>query len=231
MKENVYLEARWLSGLCCVPGPCLLGLLTKGGPLGACRNKDGIGQRTFFEKAKNKRKIHFWEYKLLLELATSQHAASAPSRLSVHSRGDSVSASSSLTGTPRTLYAPGPGEGETVTPQPASCPTQTQSRGGRLALGMYCVCRVCVCKGRSPALCPMGHRQPDPLPGPWNNHCQQMWPEAIFLQGVFKDLCSCDFLFFSFLLCCSLKGLVKRWKTNKQIKNKNKKKKEKSKHF
>ena len=107
VKENVYLEARWLSGLCCVPGPCLLGLLTKGGPLGACRNKDGIGQRTFFEKAKNKRKIHFWEYKLLLELATSQHAASAPSRLSVHSRGDSVSASSSLTGTPRTLYAPG----------------------------------------------------------------------------------------------------------------------------
>lgn len=41
----------------------------------------------------------------------------------------------------------------------------------------------------------MGHSRPDPTPGQWNDHCQQMWLEDIFIQGVFKDLCSCDFLF------------------------------------
>lgn len=50
--------------------------LTKGGSLGACRNKDGIGQRKCEKKkkkkrkAKNKRKICSWECKLLLQ--TSQ---------------------------------------------------------------------------------------------------------------------------------------------------------------
>lgn len=42
-----------------------------------------------------------------------------------------------------------------------------------------------------------------------------MWPEAIFIQGVFKDLCSCDFLFlFSVVLFFEI--LSSEEKTNKQ---------------
>ena len=53
---------------------------------------------------------------------------------------------------------------------------------------------VCVWEG-VPALCSLGHCQLDSPPGQWSKHYQQLWLVTIFLQGVFKDLCSCDFLF------------------------------------
>lgn len=53
----------------------------------------------------------------------------------------------------------------------------------------------------SPALCPLGHCQLDPLPGQ-DQPLSAAIRETIFARGVFKDLCfriSC----FSFLLCSS----------------------------
>lgn len=72
------------------------------------------------------------------------------------------------------------------------------------------VVRVCV-RAWGGVLCPLGHSQLDPPPGQWRDHCQQVCPEAIFIQGVFKGfyvVTAC----FSFLLCCSLKYLVKEGK-------------------
>lgn len=56
----------------------------------------------------------------------------------------------------------------------------------------------------------MGHSQLDPTPGQWKHHCQQMWPEAIFIQRVFKNFYVLVTSCFSFLLCCSLKYLKKK---------------------
>lgn len=86
-----------------------------------------------------------------------------------------------------------------------------------------CVTGVCVVVMRSPAEVP----QPSV---PWDTaslthrldsgkHFQQMWSEAIFIQGVFKDFYVLVTSCFSFLLCFSLKYLVKedKRKPRKQI--------------
>lgn len=93
--------------------------------------------------------------------------------------------------------------------KPASTPAQTQSPWSRLAPGMYCVCDRCAREfgwevpwQTGPGPVPHGTQPAGPNPGQWDDHCQQMWLEDIFIQGVFKDLCSCDFLFF--LFCCGV---------------------------
>lgn len=149
-------------------------LLTKYGLLGACRKKDGISQRKCEKKkkkAKNKRRICSWEQKL----ATSQHAPSALSCLPVHSHFDPLH-QLILDWDPQDPLCTWALGGWAVTPQPASCPAHRAAGTDGPP-----ECTVCVCKGGSPAHCSMGHCQLDPAPGQWNNQCQQMWPEAIFL--------------------------------------------------
>ena len=141
-------------------------LLTKGGSPGACRNKDGIGQRKCEKKEKPKIRGKFvpGSVNRCSRLAASQHPTGAPSRRPVQSHFDPLS-QLILDWDPKDTLCTWALRGWTVTLQPA-CP---QSRWSRLAPGMYCVCWLCACWQRSggggfPALCPLGHCQLDPLP-------------------------------------------------------------------
>ena len=121
--------------------------------------KENVKKKKKKRKAKNKRKICSWECKLLLQ--TSRF--SAPSHRPVHSHFDPLS-QLILDWDPKDPLCTWALGGWAVTLQPA-CP---QSRWSRLAPGMYCVCWLCACwrrwGGGSPALCPLGHCQLDPLP-------------------------------------------------------------------
>ena len=116
-----------------------------------------------------------------------------------------LSANSSFAGTPRTFSEPRPWKGG---PSPHSPPAPCLARRAtgadwplKCTVCVGCVrVGVCVWEG-VPALCSLGHCQLDSPPGQWSKHYQQLWLVIIFLQGVFKDLCSCDFLFlFSIVL-------------------------------
>ena len=128
-------------------------------------------------------------------LATSQHTAGAAARRPAHSHFDPLS-QLVLDWDPKDPLCTWALGGWALSPRPAcplSCP---RSFWSRLAPGMYCVCWLCACWRGGPQPSVAWDSQPDPPPGQWHNHCQQRRPETIFIRGVFKDLCSCDFLFF-----------------------------------
>ena len=121
-------------------------LLTKGGSPGACRNKDGIGQRKCEKKEKPKIRGKFvpGSVNRCSRLAASQHPTGAPSRRPVQSHFDPLS-QLILDWDPKDPLCTWALRGWTVTLQPA-CPP---SRWSRLAPGMYCVCWLCACWQRS----------------------------------------------------------------------------------
>lgn len=81
---------------------------------------------------------------------------------------------------------------------PAAClPTEPlEQTGPRNVLCVLVVCMLAEVGGGGPQpSVPWDTASLTHSPGQWTNHCQQLQPETIFIRGVFKDLCSCDFLF------------------------------------
>ena len=126
-------------------------LLTKGGPLGACRNKDGIGQRKCEKKKKSQKirgKFVPGSINRCSRLAASQHTTGSVSRRPVHSHFDPLS-QLILDWNPKDPLCTWALGGWALRPRPAcplSCP---RSLWSRLAPGMYW---LCACWGGSPAL-------------------------------------------------------------------------------